>query len=787
MPSIIEGSNYDIFISYRQKDNKGDRWVSEFVEALKTELESTFKEEINVYFDINPHDGLLETHDVDASLKEKLKCLVFIPIISRTYCDPKSFAWEHEFKAFVDEASKDKFGLKVKLPNGNVAIRVLPVRIHDLEANDIQLCESILGGVLRGVEFIYTEPGVNRSLTPKDKEKKNLNGTLYRNQINKVALAVKEIISGMITWQIDPEKEKITRQIPWEEEKKEKRRTIKGKPAYAKKKFVLSLIFSVLIAAILTGIYLFTNFFRKGDLEKLIASGERITIAVFPFQNMTADETLNIWQDAIQMNLINDLTNRGGLIVRQQETMNGILQPQGKLEYGPLTTGSAALISEKLNAEIFVYGSIQKSTSQIRLNANLVETTTRNVLASIEITGPPGGGLSFSTLDSLRKKVTDFLILSRLISQYNTDGVIYANVLNPGTNSDEAYRCYILGKKAFLKGDHTLAREWFRKAIKADSSYFDPSFELAWAYDSQGFRDSCIQLVINNYRKIDNWQGSQVAQLKLRANYNSYFGPPENTIQLLEQVVELDEQATYMRGWLADEYYKAGQWDKAGAQYERIIEIYRSWGQQYLRNLYVYNALAETYLNKSQFSKAKKVLKEADRYCPDLESLFLTRVFIAFCEKDTSEAKKQFRKFRSLVSSKYGLSKIDNLLQSGYWSLYCGKNDSAEIYWRKACEIDPGNAEMLSHLIIVLEKKKPEDFNFDEYGLFIDKLLKMTKDKLTYYNYLDRMGMTFYKKGRAEEALEILQKVWDDSPYKLYSYKEHLENVKKAIADQNNI
>jgi hypothetical protein len=35
MSSIIEGCNYDIFISYRQKDDKGDRWVSEFVESLK--------------------------------------------------------------------------------------------------------------------------------------------------------------------------------------------------------------------------------------------------------------------------------------------------------------------------------------------------------------------------------------------------------------------------------------------------------------------------------------------------------------------------------------------------------------------------------------------------------------------------------------------------------------------------------------------------------------------------------------------------------------------------------
>ncbi len=37
MASIIEGYNYDIFISYRQKDNKGERWVSEFVEALTQE------------------------------------------------------------------------------------------------------------------------------------------------------------------------------------------------------------------------------------------------------------------------------------------------------------------------------------------------------------------------------------------------------------------------------------------------------------------------------------------------------------------------------------------------------------------------------------------------------------------------------------------------------------------------------------------------------------------------------------------------------------------------------
>jgi dienelactone hydrolase len=198
MPSLTPGYNYDIFISYRQKDNKYDGWVTEFVDNLKRELESMFKDEVSVYFDINPSDYLLETYDVDASLRDKLKCLVFIPIVSRTYCDPKAFAWNHEFKAFIDQASNDKFGLKVPLPNGNVASRVLPVRIHDLDISDLKLCESILGGVFRGVDFIYSEPGVNRPLrSNEDSPHSNLNHTIYRNQINKVALAVREIIESL--------------------------------------------------------------------------------------------------------------------------------------------------------------------------------------------------------------------------------------------------------------------------------------------------------------------------------------------------------------------------------------------------------------------------------------------------------------------------------------------------------------------------------------------------------------------------------------------------------------
>ena len=196
MPSLIQGFEYDIFISYRHKDNKYDGWVSDFVANLKKELDATFKEEISVYFDENPHDGLLETHNVDKSLEGKLKCLIFIPIISQTYCDPKSFAWQHEFLVFNKIAKEDQFGREVKLSNGNVASRILPVRIHDIDAEDKTLIENELGP-LRSVDFILKSAGINRPLTSKDDEVRRHGQILYRDQINKVANALKEIVTGL--------------------------------------------------------------------------------------------------------------------------------------------------------------------------------------------------------------------------------------------------------------------------------------------------------------------------------------------------------------------------------------------------------------------------------------------------------------------------------------------------------------------------------------------------------------------------------------------------------------
>jgi TolB-like protein len=345
MASILPGYEYDIFISYRQKDNKGDRWVSEFVDALMTELESTFKEEISVYFDINPHDGLLETHDVDASLKDKLKCLIFIPIISRTYCDPKSFAWEHEFKAFVEQASQDQFGLKIKLLNGNVASRVLPVRIYDLDTNDIKLCESVLGGVLRSAEFIYKSAGVNRPLRViEDHPSDNLNKTYYRDQINKVANSIKEIITAIV--QPIPQKEKIQKEV--------------FKPISVPRKIdkaKISIAIVIALTLIVLGYFLIPAFSKpKVQLEK--------SIAVLPFRNDSPNDSTTYFLNGVMEEILNNL--------QKISDFSRVLSRTSTEQFRGDTKTTLPEIAKKLNVNYLVEGSGQKYGNKFVLRVQLI-------------------------------------------------------------------------------------------------------------------------------------------------------------------------------------------------------------------------------------------------------------------------------------------------------------------------------------------------------------------------------------------------------------------------------
>jgi TolB-like protein/Tfp pilus assembly protein PilF len=518
MPSLIQGFEYDVFISYRQKDNKGDRWVSEFVDALKTELESTFKEEISVYFDINPHDGLLETHDVDASLKEKLKCLIFIPIISRTYCDPKSFAWENEFNAFVEQVSQDQFGLKVKLPNGNIASRVLPIRIHDLDNEDIKLCESVLDGALRGVDFIYKEPGVDRPLKPTDDEKSNLNKTKYINQINKVANAIREIITA------------IGQHSPHEEERDVSKafKSISIPRKSSKTKIIVAS--GIIIALILPGYFI---------IQKLSNSSKRIekSIAVLPFKSLSDDPEKQYLADGTMDAILLHLQKFSDLRVLSRTSVE---QYRG-------TKKTTYAIGQELGVSYLLEGSFQKSGDNVRLIVQLINASNKESHAwanEYDRTWKDIFSVQSEVAQTIAKELHTIITPEekQLIEKIPTNNLTAYDFYQQAREEHTKYWNDENNKAALQK-----AEDFYYKSLKHDSTfaqaylglarvYWDKHYWKGKEYLSKNFGDSVLILT-----KIALSFDDQLSEAyTLRGKYYSEVGKPEQTIEEFNKAIKLN-------------------------------------------------------------------------------------------------------------------------------------------------------------------------------------------------------------------------------------------------------
>ena len=355
MSSIIPNFEYDIFISYRHNDNRSG-WVTEFVRALQEELAVTIKDPVSVYFDTNPHDGLLETHNVDKSLEGKLKCLIFIPIISQTYCDPKSFAWQHEFVAFNKLSQQDSLGRDIKLGNGNVASRILPIKIHDLDAEDKLIIENEIGGVLRAIEFIFKSSGVNRPLRfIEDHPQDNVNKTFYRDQVNKVANAIKEIIGAVKNPQRSGNNQpSLQPNQP------------NSKPFPNRKSILVTT--ALLLILVLGGYFLYPKFFKTDKNQQTEMLDK--SIGVLPFTDISEAHDQGYFSDGMMVEIMDHLYKIENLRVIPRTSMV-IYKDSNK----PLKE-----IASELGVATLLEGSVRKVGSRIKISVQLIDGETETPL-----------------------------------------------------------------------------------------------------------------------------------------------------------------------------------------------------------------------------------------------------------------------------------------------------------------------------------------------------------------------------------------------------------------------
>jgi AraC-like DNA-binding protein/tetratricopeptide (TPR) repeat protein/TolB-like protein len=517
---------------------------------------------------------------------------------------------------------------------------------------------------------------------------------------------------------------------------------------------------------------------KKIQMAQPILKDKRITIAVLPFQNRTNDTLWNVWEEGIQESLISWLLNSNELRIIRKETIYTLLKTQSISKYASSSSDIAGRLSNDLDAKIYIDGSIREVGNRVKLNAEIIDPKTEEVLKSFEITSPANGEIDYEIIDSLRKKVTDYLLISDLIKQ----NPWLKNFQRFSTNSPEALKYYIYGYRAYYKADWKTARNWFLKALSADSNYFDAMSRVYYTYKNQGLMEQGLPWLIKLHERSDEMPA--LNHLYSNWAYSVIFEAPEARIKYLRQLQEIDDPGNYYY-LIGAMYVGAKQFEKAIPEFEKYLAISRKRGKDFLKDNWVYPALGEVYHLTGQYRKAGRLYREAWKVNNDHASVYFSWIIrdcgsLSLTEGDTATANQYIKEFISVrKENSYSDADIAEGLGDMYW--LAEKWEQGEQYYRKALSLDPGNPERMN---LLANKLIERNRNLDEVSELMNKALERASTQYDYYNYLDTKGFSLYKQGKNKEAMEILQKAWNETPFKIYSIKSHLEQVKKTFVTQ---
>ncbi len=503
-----------------------------------------------------------------------------------------------------------------------------------------------------------------------------------------------------------------------------------------------------------------------GDLR---SSEAKLTIAVMPFQNMTHDTSWNIWQDGIQEILISYLSNAPELRIRQKETIKSLLQAKGYSEFSTISPAVAGTISQKLGAGLLIYGSIIQGGSTLRINAQLINSKTKEVFNSFQVESSSGEENFLNIIDSLSAEIKNYLLIYKLKKENPID----ADLLSP-TRSPEAYIFYLYGNRAFSKMDWPTARTWFSRALAIDSNFIDAAIQLSAAYGNQGMVEPSVKWVLWLYNKKDSMP--MVSKLWTSWAYAYNFEMPAEQIKYLKQLGEIDDQSLSVFYLIGLTYLLCHQYDKAIPEFEKTLEIWHNWDLK-LTRISNYICLGQAYHETGQYKKEGILYRKMERDFPDNLLLIFRQAVLALSQGRKHAANRYINQYIS-ISKKDSSSEADMALSLAVLHTEAEIPDKAEEYFQKALSLEPNDPDRMNHLAWFLIDK---DRNIQEGMRLIDKALELNPED---FRYLDTRGWGLYKLGRYKEAWEALEKSWELKPAFNFELYLHREEIKKVMGNK---
>jgi len=305
---------------------------------------------------------------------------------------------------------------------------------------------------MRPIDFVYSSSGVNRPLRPADDE------VLFRNQINKVANAIKEIISGMKAQHGGGEVHEDIKDRP---DIVEDQRPVRKGPVGMWKP-VLGMA-TLLLAALLVW------FFMPSSAGASL--GENASIAVIPFNNYTNQEQYDNYGLGFSSEIRSQLakSNVFETIISEQSTIRFLNKDNGPSE-----------IAGQLDVDYLVIGNFQVSGEEMRVKVELIDKS-----GNVAWEMPPimASFTDIGDLAMVQAKIAD-----NILQQFSFTGDAEPRAYDA---EPRAYEEYLEGERLRQEGwvtwEHetiALAKDHFLVSIKLDSGYFPTWRGLIQSYIS---------------------------------------------------------------------------------------------------------------------------------------------------------------------------------------------------------------------------------------------------------------------------------------------------------------
>lgn len=188
---------------------------------------------------------------------------------------------------------------------------------------------------------------------------------------------------------------------------------------------------------------------------------DKPSIAVLPFVNMSGDPEQEYFSDGITEDLITDISKISGLFVIAR---NSTFAYKGQ-------SVDVRQIANDLGVRYVLEGSVRKAAGKVRINAQLVDSTTGSHLWAERYDG------SLEDIFALQDEITAKIVSGLAV---NLTAVERKRTEHKFTSNVDAYDLFLRGRTEiyrFTETDNAEAKRNFERAIE-----LDPNFAAAYAY-----------------------------------------------------------------------------------------------------------------------------------------------------------------------------------------------------------------------------------------------------------------------------------------------------------------